>query len=245
MKHLAALFVGDDAFDTDEGYQGQGQFLFAMLGTQGNHGTEMDSKTNGVTDSLPRSHPAFYSMTIIGGGSESTRSSNALMRLREGTGGKFINLLLDNPTNIGVEIRQCAASTWASAYQITQDTSFISVPSNLNNYLYFSSQNIITGVPSSGSLFSIDTSSCPSTLLGFTAVQTDPLLMSAHNLWSRFELDGGLSATLPLDPRPVCGGAAFSDVEDVAASALADSFYDSVSFKVRTGWPFQSCVPAF
>ena len=66
-------------------------------------------------------------------------------------------------------------------------------------------------------------------------MQTDPLLMSSHNLWSRFELSGGLSATLPLDPRPVCGGAAFQDVENVAASTVADSFFDAVNFKGAFG----------
>jgi hypothetical protein len=73
-KYLSVLFVGDDAFDTDEGYQGKGQFLFAMVGASGNHGTEMDSKTNNNKNSQPRSHPAFWSMTIIGGGTNSTRT---------------------------------------------------------------------------------------------------------------------------------------------------------------------------
>lgn len=32
VRFLSALFMGDDAFDVDEGYQGSGQFLFAMVG---------------------------------------------------------------------------------------------------------------------------------------------------------------------------------------------------------------------
>ena len=39
--------VGDDAFDTDEGYQGRGQFLFSITGAaDGDNAYEMDSKTN-------------------------------------------------------------------------------------------------------------------------------------------------------------------------------------------------------
>ena len=69
VRYLSVIFTGDDAFDTDEGYQGKGEFLFAMIGATGNHGTEMDSKTDSNKNSMPRSHPAFYSMTILGGGS--------------------------------------------------------------------------------------------------------------------------------------------------------------------------------
>merc|ERR1719487_3080507 len=35
VKYLSVLFVGDDAFDTDKGFQGMGQFLFIMEGSEG------------------------------------------------------------------------------------------------------------------------------------------------------------------------------------------------------------------
>ena len=35
VDHLSSLFIGDDAFDADAGYQGHGQFLFSMLGAHG------------------------------------------------------------------------------------------------------------------------------------------------------------------------------------------------------------------
>merc|ERR1719453_2529168 len=44
VKYLSVLFGGDVSFDSDEGYQGKGQFLFTMLGSTGDHGTEMDSE---------------------------------------------------------------------------------------------------------------------------------------------------------------------------------------------------------
>ncbi|KOO53342.1 outer membrane lipoprotein, partial [Chrysochromulina tobinii] len=105
VKYLSVLFAGDDAFDTDDGYVGKGQFLFAMLGAVGNHGCEMDSRYG----STPRSHPAFYGMTLVGAGALSTRPANAMMRLREGTGGKFGNLILANvATHPGIRIDTCS-----------------------------------------------------------------------------------------------------------------------------------------
>ena len=69
---MSTLFVGDDAFDSDEGYRGKLQYIFAMIGDGGHHATEMDSKSkvNGVksVDSTPRSYPMVSHATFIGGG---------------------------------------------------------------------------------------------------------------------------------------------------------------------------------
>ena len=51
VKYLSVLFCGDDSFDTDQGYQGKGQFLFTMLGSAGDHGT--DSPLAGLGYGLP------------------------------------------------------------------------------------------------------------------------------------------------------------------------------------------------
>merc|ERR1719453_2731685 len=87
-KYVSVLFVGDDAIDTDLGYQGKIQFAFVMIGDDGNHGTEMD----GVY-----SYPQLYNALFVGHltgttGSVSTDDSyDAVLRLREGTGGEFGN----------------------------------------------------------------------------------------------------------------------------------------------------------
>merc|ERR1712167_265334 len=61
-KYLSVLFAGDDALDTDKGFTGKIQFAYVMVGSAGNHGTEMDSKYDGT----PRSYPQLYSATFIG-----------------------------------------------------------------------------------------------------------------------------------------------------------------------------------
>ncbi len=106
LKYCSVLFVGDDAFDTDEGYQGRGQFLFAMVGeSEGNRAHEMDSKTNSDMDSQPRSMPQFSNVTLVGSGSATASADNdQLIRLREGTAGLFWNYIVVEAKEYGVKI---------------------------------------------------------------------------------------------------------------------------------------------
>ena len=205
VRYLSVLFQGDDAFDADEGYQGRGQFLFAMLGADGNHGTEMDSRTNGNLNSLPRSHPAFYSMTIIGSGDDGRRS--ALMRLREGTGGKFGNVILTNLGGVhaGVRNGQCGSEIRTQVFP-NGDVS--------NSHLYFSSNNIIY---SASSQFVYD-SGCSNA--NFVAVDADPLISGGFTESSR----------VPVEPRPACGSAAWTAVD-----TIPDSWFGDVDYKGAFG----------
>ena len=111
VKYLSALFVKDDAFDTDHGYQGKGQFLFIMEGSEGDHSFEMDSSYSS-RDDQPRSHPQFYSVTALGGGTGGDVRGGELMHVNDGTGGSFQNLLLINPAGNGVKFDDCGTETY-------------------------------------------------------------------------------------------------------------------------------------
>ncbi|NOZ03913.1 MAG: hypothetical protein GXO92_04800, partial [FCB group bacterium] len=105
LKYCTVLFVGDDAFDTDLGYRGRGQFLFALIGSEdGNRGFEMDNKANDDMDAQPRSKPQFHNVTLIGSGAGATADNDQVIRLREGTGGDFRNLLIVDGKEYGVKI---------------------------------------------------------------------------------------------------------------------------------------------
>ena len=92
-------------FDTDEGYEGRGQFLFGMIGAnEGNRGFEMDNRTNGDMNSQPRSYPQFYNVTMVGSGAGATADNDQMFRLREGTGGDFRQLVLADGKALGVRI---------------------------------------------------------------------------------------------------------------------------------------------
>ena len=103
VKHLSSLFAGDDAFDTDEGYQGKGQFLFAMTGLQGHHGLESDSSSDAAAQ--PRSRPRWTSVTVLGGGARGR--NDALLAMRKGTAGTFANLNLGFAKDVGIAVQAC------------------------------------------------------------------------------------------------------------------------------------------
>lgn len=89
-KYVAEWNVGDDMFDSDDGYRGKNQFLFAMQGALNDNanlngasylpvvgsccsdkGMEMDSSGNQGSDHyrcLPQARSAWWNMTIVGKG---------------------------------------------------------------------------------------------------------------------------------------------------------------------------------
>ncbi|HYX39702.1 MAG TPA: hypothetical protein VE954_41930 [Oligoflexus sp.] len=107
-KYLSALFVKDDSFDTDLGYQGRLQHLFSLSGHDvAGRALEMDNDGKEM-DLQPRSYPQVCNATFIGPGSDipaaeknekgenKTDQTDQLIRLREGTGGDFRNILTLN-----------------------------------------------------------------------------------------------------------------------------------------------------
>jgi hypothetical protein len=133
LKYCSALFVGDDAFDTDLGYQGRGQFLFVLIGDEeGNRAFEMDNDGSDM-DKQPRSHPKFSNVTLIGSGDSSVVADNdQMIRMREGSGGDFRNMIMVDGKEYGIRITDNPTLTLISA-----------TPGTSPDYLYFSPNNII------------------------------------------------------------------------------------------------------
>merc|ERR1719326_2438421 len=219
-KYLSVLFAGDDALDTDLGFQGKIQFAYVMVGSSGNHGTEMDSKYDGT----PRSYPQLYSATFIGHmdhvvGSVSTDdTAAAILRFREGTAGEFGNIVVYNSGTAGVKNNDCTASSnddGAGAITATQDSSAIGA-----DVLFFSSNNVIYG---NGALFDIDSSCEVSgvwTNMASTAITSDPGLVDMP-----YDAD---TDTAYFDPRPSSSSSIlYSDVDTVPA----DGFFVQTDFK--------------
>jgi len=214
LKYISVLFVGDDAIDTDEGYQGKIQFAFVMIGTDGHHGTEMDSKG----DASPRSFPQLYSATFVGhlSGTPSSVSSDdqieAMMRLREGTGGEFGNLILTNVNVDAVGVYQDSCGSEIRTQELPS--------SGKPDYMWFSSNNIVSGPGASFEL----RPGCDGIT---TVIGSDPALrlMPTDADYDSTSIDPSVLEFL--DAEKTIPGPAYSFVDDVPD----DNFFDSVPYK--------------
>lgn len=215
LKYVVVLFAGDDGIDTDHGYQGKIQFAFVMVGSgAGHHGVEMDSKTDGDLDSQPRSHPQLYNALFVGSNeAPSSESSDdqlpSIMRLREGTGGQFGNIVMTNVGNgPGVLINDCGSE--ALVQDMTQAGRF-------PDFLYFSQNNIINTDYIKEYMLQ---DKCAGIENG---LNVDPEL-------TNMPVDAA-EAIKAFDPRPVAGGNSYKNVDSVPK----DKFFTPVDYKGAFG----------
>jgi hypothetical protein len=160
-------------------------------------------------------------MTIVGAGALSSRPlNNAMMRMREATGGKFGNLILANvATQPGIRIDTCTNPA-AGAIPDTPPSILSVLPAasvSLGTYLFFSSNNIIQSPAVGFQIVAPCTGTAP------TFVNTNPLI------------SGGTfteTSTSPIDPRPACGSAAYSNVDPVPNG---DDFFSATTYKGAFG----------
>lgn len=90
-KRLISAFNGDDAFDYDEGWRGNGQFWFSIMRDDGNGEGDKAGEHDGGTDpedGEPYSMPVIYNATYIGPGQD---VGGGVLNIRDNAGGKYIN----------------------------------------------------------------------------------------------------------------------------------------------------------
>ena len=163
LTYCSVIDVGDDAFDTDEGYQGRGQFLYVHRAADSDKAHEMDSKTNSNFDSQPRSHPQFSNVTVMGGGAAGNPEDG--LRLREGTGGDFRNYIIMDVADDAIRNDDNGSEL------VTQDLA--STTGLYPDYLYVSPNTLMYGI--GNQLFSDFDDSGDS----WVAVVADPGLMDS------------------------------------------------------------------
>ena len=203
LKYCSVIAVGDDAFDTDAGYQGRGQFLLVVRADDSDKGHEMDSKTNGDLDSQPRSHPHFANVTVI----SSVAHGEDALRLREGTGGDFRNYIIHG-ANDGVRNDDNGSEL------VTQDLAAAQAHGH-PNYLYISGSMVMNGladVPWDDFDESTD------------GAWTGTYVMESAGLAMTVDANG-LPATLHVNP-PL-NSIAFEDVDEV----IEDDFFTQTDYK--------------
>ena len=115
IKHLVSSQNGDDGLDTDNGWQGKGQFIVVQnVAPQGSveasNGFESDNHATAASyEAAPRTLPTLYNVTMIGNHDYVAGTSFATV-LRRGTGGHYVNHIITGfPT--GMEFRDAATKT--------------------------------------------------------------------------------------------------------------------------------------
>lgn len=81
ITHAVVSFVGDDAYDVDESWDGYIQHMFSITGDfDGDHAIEYDGSE--AADGTPFTTGRFYNGTFIGAGNPSTNTASDGLRLR-------------------------------------------------------------------------------------------------------------------------------------------------------------------
>ena len=109
-RFLVSAFNGDDAFDYDEGFRGNGQFWFAIQAEgDGNRGCECDGGTN-PEDGTPYAIPTLANLTFIGSGAASANADNDYaVIMRDNAGGRWYNSIFHDFGGAAVEIEDLAS----------------------------------------------------------------------------------------------------------------------------------------
>jgi hypothetical protein len=109
IKHAVASNTADDSFDWTQGWRGRAQFIaITQRSDDADWGIEADNSSSNH-NSLPRSHPQIYNMTICGDpdrneGAESVRA----VLFRVGTAVTFRNFIVLGSKTLGMQMNDAA-----------------------------------------------------------------------------------------------------------------------------------------
>jgi hypothetical protein len=120
VKHLISSQNQDDGFDTDNGWNGKGQFIVIQnvnpdSAGDASNGYESDNhSTQASYTAAPRTLPTLYNVTLVGKADNAVGAGSFATVLRRGTGGHYYNhLILNFPK--GIEVRDAATEAQITA----------------------------------------------------------------------------------------------------------------------------------
>ena len=113
-KWLVSAFNKDDAFDYDFGWQGMGQFWFAIQGTDeaDNAGEHDGAKPD---DATPFSNPTIFNATYIGSGVNAATKNSTAIHFRDNTGGMYANSIFTDFAKHAIEVEDLPAASGADS----------------------------------------------------------------------------------------------------------------------------------
>lgn len=207
VSHFVSAFCGDDCFDYDEGFRGNGQFWFAIQqSTVGNRGGEHDGAT-GDEQGTPYAHPMISNATYIGSGANSTNADNDYaIIMRDNAGGEYHNSIFYGFKGTGLDVEDLGGASPQDSRTRLESGDIIYKD---NIWYSFGAGNTME------TIFPQDFVRTYMAQASWDNVITDPMITAI----SRLNNHG-------LDPRPSSSGPAAS-----GAVIPAGSFFQQVSYK--------------
>jgi hypothetical protein len=129
IRHILSTQNGDDGLDTDNGWNGKGQFILVQNvrpdgAREAANGMESDNHATSTSYvANPRTLPTIYNLTIIGDHSYTAGTSFAMV-LRRGTGGHYFNTVVTNFPG-GIEVRDQATADQLTAGNLAFQNSIL------------------------------------------------------------------------------------------------------------------------
>lgn len=214
-KWMVSAFCGDDAFDWDQGFSGNGQFWFAIMdAATGDNGGELDGATpDGAT---PFSNPTIYNATWIGSGVGAIAENATATLFRDATAGTFANSIFTGFAAHAIEVEDLPLASGIDSRQRMEEGDL-----NLLNNIYF---DFGTGDEFvAGELIRITTDA--EDAAGTFLINH---LTSNDNLISNPEITNISRITDEnLDPRPSATGVAYTS----SMAAEPAGFFNNVDYK--------------
>ncbi len=212
-KHLVAAFCGDDAFDYDEGFRGNGQFWFALQASDdGNRGGEHDGGPSSCETCQPYAIPTVYNATYIGSGSSSDNADSEGIILRDNAGAMYKNSIFTDFTGTMLKIEDL--SSGGDSKQMFENGNIVFA----NNIFY----NFGAG-------------SNMSDIVIFDGDAGNDALVDSMTAWNNTIVDPqlagiGREGATTLDPRPSTSGPAYENL-----ASYPSTWFEDVSYKGAFG----------
>jgi hypothetical protein len=208
IKHIVSSQNGDDGLDTDNGWQGNGQFIVIQdVNPQGSleASNGMESDNHGTAASYtaaPRTLPTISNLTVIGNHAYTDPPNRHFAAvLRRGTGGHYHNVIIADFAG-GIEFRDQATKDQLDAGNLTFSHSF-----------FYNNDADGDSLPAPQSSGDIDEATYLDATAAANSRTTDPMLPTERN---------SLTAPnwKPLDASPVL---------TANATPPADTFFDATA----------------
>ena len=219
IKHALVAFCGDDGFDWDLGWVGNGQFWFVLQGADdADNGGEWDGAKPDANTVY--SNPTVYNLTFIGSGKGTVNAPNTnAILMRDASAGTVGNSIFTDYAHKAIEIEDLPSSKGIDSYKRLQDGEI----KLLNNIWFgFGNYSTLTADSINGIIrytYGGDDKTCSFLIQHLTDNNnkiTDPMLNGISRV-----------ADKKLDPRPKTGSPALSEL----AATPNNPFFTSVDYK--------------